>query len=319
MKHIILLAICIFSLMGFSQKSINDYEYLVLPLQYDFLKGKDQFRLNSLTRYLFKDEGFTVFFDEEQLPEDLFKDRCKAMYGDVKKVKSGFLKTKLQIEIKDCYGNMLAQSDIGSTKEKKFDKAYAIALREAFESIKFLNYRYSPNTSKETTTVASKTSNVITEETKAKEAELARLQKEVEQLKLEKEAKAKAEKETAAEAERLAKLRVEKSYEVAKKKMDTLKDKEVATNEKEALKEAKKATNPSASEPTDLLYAQAIEGGFQLVDAEPKKVMILLKTAAPNVFSVKGKDAIVFKEDGQWIYSENTGETTVKKILQIKF
>ena len=47
-----------------------------------------------------------------------------------------------------------------------------------------------------------------------------------------------------------------------------------------------------------MLYAQPIEGGFQIVDTEPKKVMILLNTDLPDTYIVKGKDAIVHKKDG---------------------
>jgi hypothetical protein len=66
-------------------------------------------------------------------------------------------------------------------------------------------------------------------------------------------------------------------------------------------------------------YAQAIDNGFQLVNSEPKIVMKLLTTAAENVFIVKGKSAIVFKEGGLWYYSENEGKMGGKQLLNIKF
>ncbi len=68
-----------------------------------------------------------------------------------------------------------------------------------------------------------------------------------------------------------------------------------------------------------IYYAQAIDNGFQLVNSEPKIVMNLLTTAAENVFIVKGKSAIVFKEDGFWYYSENEGKLVEKQLLNIKF
>ena len=66
-------------------------------------------------------------------------------------------------------------------------------------------------------------------------------------------------------------------------------------------------------------YAQAINNGFQLVNSEPKIVMILWTTAAENVFIVKGKSAIVYKVDGVWYYSENDGKLGEKQALNIKF
>lgn len=68
-----------------------------------------------------------------------------------------------------------------------------------------------------------------------------------------------------------------------------------------------------------ILYAQAIDGGYQLVDAEPKIVMVLLNSGVSNVYIVKGKDAIVFKEDDFWYYSENNGMLKERKQLKIKF
>ncbi|MDN3492682.1 hypothetical protein [Winogradskyella bathintestinalis] len=84
--------------------------------------------------------------------------------------------------------------------------------------------------------------------------------------------------------------------------------------EKSEIKTAKTKHNLS-----DLHYAQDIENGFQLVNSEPRIVMVLLNTAAENVFLVKGKSAIVFKENGSWYYSENDGKLGEKKSLNIKF
>ncbi|SDS72153.1 hypothetical protein [Winogradskyella sediminis] len=69
----------------------------------------------------------------------------------------------------------------------------------------------------------------------------------------------------------------------------------------------------------EIYYAQSILNGYQLVNSEPRIVMILLKSSAKEVFIVKDKNAIVFKKDGQWIYSENDEKTTTEKVLNIKF
>ncbi len=85
----------------------------------------------------------------------------------------------------------------------------------------------------------------------------------------------------------------------------------IKTQNSKVEKEKKPVTKSSL----DLLYAQPLDNGFQLVDASPKIVMILVKTAAPNVYTVKGKEGIVFKEGDKWYYSENDS----KKELNIKF
>jgi len=69
----------------------------------------------------------------------------------------------------------------------------------------------------------------------------------------------------------------------------------------------------------ELYYAQKISNGFQLVNSEPRVVMILLETAAQNVFIVEGKSAIVYKEDGFWYYSENNGGLGEQRTMNIKF
>lgn len=73
------------------------------------------------------------------------------------------------------------------------------------------------------------------------------------------------------------------------------------------------------SSANEIYYAQATENGFQLVNSEPKIVMVLWPTAAENVFLAKGKSAIVFKENGFWYYSENDGTLGEKQQLTIKF
>lgn len=64
------------------------------------------------------------------------------------------------------------------------------------------------------------------------------------------------------------------------------------------------------------LYAQRIDGGYQLVDSTPKIVMILLRTPKQDVYIVKGQDAIVYKSNGKWLKSANA---TASEVLNIKF
>lgn len=306
-KIVAVITIAFLSVNAFSQQKLNDYKYVVVPFQFDFVKGKNKFQLNSLTRHLFNTNGFKAFFEEEELPQDLFNNRCLAVYADVIKP-SGVFTTKMQIVLKDCFGKQVFISSIAKTKEKDLKVAYSTAIREAFESIKFLNYTYNPDSdiakkyaSKSSKTETSEELAAKAEEAKIAEAEVARLKKEVEDLKQQKEAEmiqANAEAEQKALMEEKARLNKEKENLKAEEEKQT-----------ETIVEAK------SKSPSDVLYAQPIENGFQVVDTSPKVIMVLLKTAAPNVYTVKGKDAIVFKENDVWIYSENGS----KKPLNIKF
>lgn len=95
--------------------------------------------------------------------------------------------------------------------------------------------------------------------------------------------------------------------------------------------EGKKATamvEPSATETIEepikrdknILYAQPIEGGYQLVDVTPKVIYILKATSAPNVFMVSkdGKSGVLFKNDGKWFVELDQNGSKPKE-LNIKF
>ena len=111
---------------------------------------------------------------------------------------------------------------------------------------------------------------------------------------------------------------VSKVQEVPKEDKKTAKETEVKVEEPEK-DDVDILTKSKEVENADILYAQAIEEGYQLVNKEPKVVMILLRTSADHIYMVKGKDAIVYKEKGLWIYYESDGETKATKGLIIKF
>ena len=266
MKKIIILSIFLcFAFKSMAQTDLNNYKYVVVPLQYDFLKGQDVYRLNTLTKFLFKEGGYDVYFEKQQLPEDLFSDRCLALYADVKEVKGGFRKTRLEIILKDCHGELIMKSEVGQSGENNHEKSHHIALRNAFKSIDKLKYKYEPKLNDET------------------------------------EVKAMPKKKE-----------INKTKEPESKQNAKLKRK-ITTQDVENKKE------PLVKKNSDLLSAIAIDNGFQLRDEDNRRVMILLKTAAKNVFIVKGKDAIVFRENDKWIYSENDGDVMLRNFLNIKF
>ena len=135
MKRILLtLTLIILTFNSFAQDKEYKQLYIIVPIKFDFFNSDDSYRLNTLTRHLFNQNGFRALFDVEELPKELFKDRCKALYVDVVKF-SGIFKTKLEIHIKDCRGNLVAQSHLGTSKEKEYKIAYHEAISNAFKSI----------------------------------------------------------------------------------------------------------------------------------------------------------------------------------------
>lgn len=139
MKKQFLLLFLLASSIGFAQ-SLNDYKAVIVPLKYDFQKTENQYRLSTLTKANLIKVGFEAFYTNQTLNSE-YNDRCSLLYLDVKEEKV-FLATKLYVEFKDCYGKVVYTSEMGRSKEKDYEKAYAEALNNAFESIYALEYAY---------------------------------------------------------------------------------------------------------------------------------------------------------------------------------
>ena len=75
----------------------------------------------------------------------------------VEKLK-GFLKTKLEVQFRNCRSEIIYKSEIGTSKQKDFQKAYHEALRSAFESVAALEYRYE---ARQSSVVAKDTSPIL--------------------------------------------------------------------------------------------------------------------------------------------------------------
>lgn len=70
---------------------------------------------------------------------------------------------------------------------------------------------------------------------------------------------------------------------------------------------------------SDILYAQATENGFQLVDSSPKMVYKIQKTGLSNVFLIDGKKGILYEKDGNWVLEIYDGNILKRETLNIKF
>jgi len=142
MKKIIFLIVFICS-TTFAQKSINNYKYIIVKNQFDFLNKPDKYQTSSLTKFLFNKHGFTVFLEGESLPKDLKANRCLALKARVLDASTMFM-TKNKIELRDCDNDVVYTSNEGRSKIKEYKKAYNETIRNAFKSIVALNYQYKP-------------------------------------------------------------------------------------------------------------------------------------------------------------------------------
>lgn len=141
MKACISFIFVLFTIAGYSQDSINNYQYVFVPERFNFSKDDNQYGLNVTTKLLLEQKGFVVFMGSEPLPPAVAANRCSVLNAEVVQRK-GFLVTNLTLLLKDCQGNIIFKSKEGKSREKEFPIAYDQALRDAFLSLNEVPYKY---------------------------------------------------------------------------------------------------------------------------------------------------------------------------------
>lgn len=286
-------------------QDLNAYKYVIVPKKFDFQKKENQYQLNALTKFLFNKKGITTLIDDEKQPEDLYNNPCLGL-----KVKvlddSNMFTTKLAIQLADCRNATVYTSEEGRSKIKDLKKGHHDALRKAFQSIQALDYSFDPSLVKITSTPVE---NVAVKKTKVEKAKAM--------------AKDTKDKVEGAEISNINKTQIQDA--------ETGKMREITTEDfsQETKAEAKKENEKEAEEvpfslivdsTKNVLYAQNINNGFQLVDSTPKIVFKALKTLNDeNSFYLENKAGILYKKDDLW-YAEyyRDGVLIIEK-LTIKF
>lgn len=141
-KLLILSAFTIFTNVIFSfaqQTDLTRYDFILIPMTYSFTGESNQYQLNSLTRQLFKQEGFKTYMTEETLPIELQQDGCKGLRVDVEKDYM-VIKTSMAIKLIDCFGKVVYQTPRVDVREKDFRKAYQEGIRKAFRYIEEISF-----------------------------------------------------------------------------------------------------------------------------------------------------------------------------------
>jgi hypothetical protein len=141
MKAYAIFIFLLFTVSAYSQNTINNYKYVLVPERFDFSKEDNQYGLNSVAKMLLEDKGFTVFIANEELPRELVTNKCNALRAEVVQ-KKGLFVTNLTLFLKDCQGNVVFKSKEGKSREKEFHTAYDLALRDAFSSLNDVPYKY---------------------------------------------------------------------------------------------------------------------------------------------------------------------------------
>ena len=141
MKAYLLFIFSLFTAAGYSQSTINNYKYVLVPAKFDFFNEEDKYGLNTTTKELLEQKGFTAFLGNENLPSTVAANKCNALKVELVQRKA-FFSTNLTLLLKDCQGNIIFKSKEGKSREKEFQLAYDLALRDAFLSLKDTPYQY---------------------------------------------------------------------------------------------------------------------------------------------------------------------------------
>ena len=141
MKTFIFIIIAFSGLSGYSQTTINNYKYVVMPVRYTFQKEDNQYGLNDAAKKLLQQKGFVVFMSDEKLPADLIANPCKALHADLT-ARSTMLTTNLTLELRNCENSLVFKGKEGKSRAKEYIDAYSEALNEAFVSLNATSYKY---------------------------------------------------------------------------------------------------------------------------------------------------------------------------------
>lgn len=141
MKKIIALFLLLSSGLISAQDNLNDYEYVIVPVKFDFLSSENLYRLSTITKLNLTKLGFKVFYSNEQLPSEASSDRCDKLYLNIEK-KPALLQTKLVLILKDCQNKVIFEGEEGKSREKELAVAFPEALDKAFLSLREKGYAY---------------------------------------------------------------------------------------------------------------------------------------------------------------------------------
>lgn len=241
MKKLGLLFVLLFSIIGNAQ-SLGKFKYVIVPERYENFKHNDQYKLSSLSKFMFEGLGFVVVDEKGTIPEDLAKDPCLAL-KPLLEIDSNMFSTKMKIVLKDCFNKTVFVTEEGVCRKEKDNRvSHQTAFREAAKS--FVNLNLSNDHPADNNT------DVDVEKT---------VQKPVEKI-------------------------VSNSFE-------------------------------------QVLYAQPIGDGFQLIDSTPSVIMKLTKTSSPDIFLVdyNGNEGVLLKKNNQWIFEYKANGVLNSHLLNVKF
>lgn len=286
------MALVLIGYTGVGQVDLNAYKYIIIPKTLGEFEKQNQYLTSTLLKHEFVQKGFTAVYDGA-LPNDLLLDRCLGLTAFLKDDSSTF-RTKISIVLKDCQGQEVYGTPQGSSREKEYSKAYKEAIQKAMVSFTNSDYSYS-------------------EKDDVAEPITLSFKNDVKSLDLDSLSSGMNSSKNKSKVIRQTSTLANQSF----KSMEP-----VASDIKQgAAKKAFETTLDPGITNDELLYAQPITNGYQLLDSSSNVTMKLLNSSTENVFIGQSGDisGMVFQRDGIWIYEYYSGTKRVQEELKIKF
>jgi hypothetical protein len=288
MKKLLLPIFLFGCINAFSQGELNDYKYIIVPKKFDKFKKENQYKTSTVIKYLFTQNGFNAIYDDA-LPDELNGNRCLGLLVFLDDQSSMFT-TKTSLVLKDCASKEIFTTLQGRSREKNYNEAYNDVLTEAFESIKALDYVYSPNSG-------------------ANEPLTVSFKNDVKNVEKQDVKKSKNKKDSVV---------IEQE---ATPEKQLYKSKEPVVSKIMKLEPISEETNKPSINDTSILYAQEIPNGYQLVDSTPKIRIRMYKSSTPNYYlgQSDNQNGLVYKQEGKWYFEYYVGDDFQIEELIIKF
>jgi len=141
MKNVITFLGAVLLTLHMQAQDLSAYKYIIIPQQFSFQKEANQYKVNNLTKFLFKKYGFDAYLAGEMLPSDANANGCNTLNMEAEA--GGFLGTNLTYTLANCRGEVVYTSPEGKSKIKQYEGAYNEVMREAMTGLEELGYTYS--------------------------------------------------------------------------------------------------------------------------------------------------------------------------------
>lgn len=116
--------------LGMQAQGLNA-KYVQIKKVYNFQEEFNEYRVNSFLKHQLEEAGYTVFYDDQELPQEVKADPCKMLKCNVDRDKS-MLATKLKVTLVNCKNETVFNAN-GESREKKRNKSHVDALKNALE------------------------------------------------------------------------------------------------------------------------------------------------------------------------------------------